>query len=147
MDNILIEFWYWWIFAVVLMIFELFAPGAFFIWMGVAAVFVGAIVGLMPGLSWEYQVLCFSILSVISVICWRLYLRKNPPESDLPLLNQRSAQYIGRIFTLENPILDGQGKIKVDDSTWKIQGEDCPKNTRIKVVAVDGTILIVEAID
>ncbi len=147
MENIQIEFWYWWIFAVVLMIFELFAPGAFFIWMGIAAVLVGAIVGLIPSLFWEYQVLCFSVLSVISVVCWRIYLRKNPPESDLPLLNQRSAQYIGRVFTLENPILDGQGKIKVDDSIWKIQGEDCAKNTRIKVVAVNGTILIVEAID
>ena len=144
MDHLQIVFWHWWIFAAVLMIFELFAPGAFFVWMGVAAILVGAIVGLMPNLIWEYQVLCFSVLSVISVVCWRLYLRKNPTESDVPLLNQRSAQYIGRVFTLQSPIMDGQGKIKVDDSSWKIQGEDCPEKTRIKVVAVDGTILIVE---
>lgn len=147
MENIHIEFWYWWILAVILMIFELFAPGAFFLWMGVAAILVGAIVGLMPSLAWEYQVFGFSLCSVISVVSWRAYLRKNPPESDLPLLNQRSAQIVGRVFTLQNQIINGQGKIKVDDTTWKIQGKDCPEHTRIKVVDVDGVILKVESID
>ena len=147
MENIQIEFWYWWVFAVILMIFELFAPGAFFLWMGVAAVLIGAIVGLMPNLAWEYQIFCFSVFTLISIVGWRAYLRKNPPESDLPLLNQRSAQIIGRVFTLQKPIMDGQGKIKVDDTTWKIQGEDCPEQTRIKVVDADGVILKVEPVD
>lgn len=147
MENLEIEFWYWWIFAVVLIILELFAPGSFFLWMGVAAIIIGAIVGLIPELPWEYQVLGFSVFSVISVIAWRTHLKKNPQESDQPLLNQRSAQYIGRVFTLENPIFDGQGKIKVDDSTWKIRGEDCPAGIRVKVVSVDGVVLVVEPVD
>ncbi len=147
MENIYIEFWYWWVFAVILMIFELLAPGAFFLWMGVAAVLVGAIVGVIPNLGWEYQVFGFSVFSLISVVSWRTYIRKNPPESDLPLLNQRSAQIIGRVFTLQNPITDGQGKIIVDDTMWKVQGDDCRKHTRIKVVGVDGVILKVEPVD
>jgi len=39
---------------------------------------------------------------------------------------------------------NGLGKIHVDDSTWKIRGEDCAIGTRIKVTGVDGTILLVE---
>ena len=147
METIIIEFWYWWVFAVILMILELFAPGAFFLWMGVAAILVGMIVGLLPNLGWEYQILAFSVFSVVSVVIWRIYLKKNPPQSDLPLLNQRSAQIIGREFTLQSPIVDGQGKIKVDDTTWKIQGDDYPENTRVKVVDVDGVILKVKSID
>jgi hypothetical protein len=39
-------------------------------------------------------------------------------ESDQPKLNRRGEQYVGRTFTLEEPIVNGHGKIRVDDSTW-----------------------------
>ena len=32
-----IEFWYWWVAAVVLIILETLVPGTFFLWMGVSA--------------------------------------------------------------------------------------------------------------
>lgn len=147
MENFDIEFWYWWVFAVVLMILELFAPGTFFLWMGVAAIVIGAVVGLIPSLSWEIQILCFSVFSVVSVVAWRIHLKKNTEESDQPLLNQRSAQYIGRVLTLDTPISDGYGKTSIDHSLWKVRGPDCPARTRVRVVSVDGVVLIVETID
>jgi membrane protein implicated in regulation of membrane protease activity len=39
------------------------------------------------------------------------------------------------------------GKIRVDDTTWKIRGEDCPVGTRVEVTGVDGTIFKVESRD
>lgn len=147
MENFEIEFWYWWVFAAVLMILELFAPGTFFLWMGVAAIVIGAIVGVIPSLSWEIQILGFSVFSVVSVVAWRIHLKKNTEETDLPLLNRRSAQYIGRVITLDNPISDGYGKTSIDHSVWKVRGSDCPAGTRVKVVSVEGVVLIVEALD
>ena len=39
------------------------------------------------------------------------------------------------------------GKVKVDDSTWKIEcAEDLPKGAKVKVTALDGTILKVEKV-
>jgi membrane protein implicated in regulation of membrane protease activity len=146
MESFDIEFWYWWVFAVVLMILELFAPGTFFLWMGVAAIVIGAVVGLLPSLIWEIQVLGFSVFSVVSVLAWRVHLKNYPRESDQPLLNQRSAQYIGRVVTLDAPISDGYGKTSIDHSLWKVRGSDCPAGTRVKVVSVDGVVLIVEAV-
>ena len=136
--------WHWWILAAVLIILEVFAPGAFFLWLGLAAVAVGGVVYLSPGMSWEYQLLLFSVLSVISIVIWRKYFRITPTDTDQPHLNRRGEQYVGRVFTLEEPIVDGVGKIRVDDSTWKVHGEDCPAGTRIEVTGVDGTILKVE---
>lgn len=147
MEIIEVEFWYWWIFAVALIIFELFVPGSFFLWMGVAAAIIGAVVMFIPLLPWEYQVLGFSIFSVTSVVFWRRHLKKNPTDTDQPLLNRRSAQYVGRTFTLEQPLENGRGKIQVDDSVWKIKGEDCPANSRVQVVATEGVYLVVEKID
>ncbi len=134
-------FWHWWSLGVLLLIVELLAPGMFFLWMGESALVVGGVLWLFPGVSFEHQVMLFSLLSVFSVLIVRRLLRSNPIQSDRPLLNQRTAQYVGRVFTLEEPIVNGRGKIHVDDSTWRVEGEDCPKGTRVRVTDAEGVIL------
>ena len=136
--------WHWWILGVALLILEVFAPGAFFLWLGIAAGVVGLVVYLAPNLAWEYQLLLFSILSVISIVVWRRFFRLRAEDTDQPTLNRRGEQYIGRVFTLEAPVTNGMGKIRIDDTTWKIEGPDCEPGTRIRVTGVDGTILKVE---
>ncbi|WP_321528995.1 NfeD family protein [Sedimenticola selenatireducens] len=136
-------YWQWWVLAVILIVLEVFSPGAFFLWMAISAGIVGLVMLLMPELGWEIQILVFALFSVISIVAWRLYLLKHPTESDQPRLNRRGEQYIDRIFTLSEPVVNGQGKIKVDDSIWKIRGDDCPAGSRVKVVGVDGVVLLV----
>ncbi|MCP4041858.1 MAG: NfeD family protein [Gammaproteobacteria bacterium] len=138
------DFWHWIILAVLLLIVEALAPGAFFLWMGVAAGVVGLLLLAIPGLGLEFQILIFAVVSVVSVVAWRSYLRSHPTESDKPLLNRRGEQYVNRTFTLTEPIVNGQGKIRVDDSTWKISGEDCAAGIQVTVVGVDGVVLRVE---
>lgn len=142
-----VEFWHWWVFGIVLIILELFAPGAFFMWLGIAAGVVGVVLFLIPDMSWQTQWIIFAVLSVVSVIAWRMFANKKPAESDHPTLNRRGEQYVGRTFTLAEPINNGIGKIKVDDSMWKIEGEDCPAGSKIKVVQADGAMLKVELVD
>lgn len=146
MIDFQIIFWYWWVLATVLMTIEIIAPGFFFLWMSIAGIITGCILFLVPGTSLEAQLLIFSLLSFISILVWRRYVGKLPDETDHPLLNKRGAQYIGRTFTLIEGIENGQGKIKVDDSIWKVQGADCPLGSKVKVVAVDGVIFKVERI-
>ena len=76
----------------------------------------------------------------------RGYIKKKPFESDKPNLNRRGAQYVGRTFTLSEPITNGFGKIRVDDSTWKVEGSDSPAGAQIRVVGVDGVVLKVERV-
>jgi len=140
------DFWHWWIVAVVLVIVEILAPTFFALWMAVAAFMTGVALYLMPEMQWEYQVFIFAILSVASIVVWRQYYSKNPITTDEPLLNRRGEQYVGRVITLKNAIVDGQGKVKVDDSTWKIEGEDCPAGTKIKIVSVDNVVFQVEPV-
>ncbi|PLX60551.1 NfeD family protein [Sedimenticola selenatireducens] len=136
-------YWQWWVLAVILIVLEVFSPGAFFLWMAISAGIVGLVMLLMPELGWEIQILVLALFSFISIVAWRLYLLKHPTESDQPRLNRRGEQYIDRIFTLSEPVVNGQGKIKVDDSIWKIRGDDCPAGSRVKVVGVDGVVLLV----
>lgn len=136
-----LAFWHWLVLGVVLAIIEVFAPGAFFLWLGISAAIVGCVLWLIPGISWEIQLLFFAILSVASVVVARRYLTAHPLETDLPNLNQRGQQYVGRIFTLIEPVVNGQGKIQVDDSTWKITCEDCEAGTKVIINGVDGVVL------
>ncbi len=140
----LIEFWHWWIAGVLLVIIEVFAPGAIFMWLGISAGIVGAMLLAVPDISWQVQFLVFAVLSVGSIAGWRVYHKRNPTESDQPSLNRRGEQYVGRIFTLEDGITNGTGVIRVDDSRWKIEGEDLPAGTKVRVTGVEGTVLKVE---
>jgi membrane protein implicated in regulation of membrane protease activity len=139
-------YWHWWILAIGLIILEIFAPGAIFLWMGIAASIVGIILMLFPDLTWQIQFFIFSLLSIASIVVWHYFLKKNPTQTDQPMLNKRGHQYVGRTFTLDEAIVNNVGKIKVDDSTWKVEGENCEAGSQIKVVDVDGVVLKIEAI-
>lgn len=141
-----IVFWHWWAFAALLLIVELVVPGMFFLWMAEAAVVTGLLLWAFPSLAFEYQVIAFSAMSLVSIVIFRKYLKRHPIETDQPLLNLRTAQYVGRVFTLEHPIVDGRGRIRVDDTTWKIRGEDTPAGAKVRVVDAEGVVLKVERV-
>lgn len=142
-----IEFWHWWVVAIALVILEILVPGTFFLWMGVSAVAVGAILWAVPTMEWEWQLLVFAILSVASIFLWRMRQRSHPTQTEDPNVNQRTKRYIGRTFTLAEPIIDGIGKIYVDDSQWRVSGPDCDIGEKVKVVSAESTTLIVEPLD
>ena len=69
---------------------------------------------------------------------------KSPQVFDQPHLNRRGEQYVGRTFTLQEAIVNGSGKIRLDDLIWKIHGQGCPMGTRVTVTGADGVVLLVE---
>lgn len=139
-----IEFWYWLIAAVVMIILEMVLPAAYFLWMGISAFVVGLLLYAMPDMHLLVQIVIFSALSVITLVLYKRYQRANPIVNDEPSLNRRGEQYIGRLFTLDVAIVNGVGKVKVDDSTWKVKGSDMPAGMKVRVVSVDGTVFNVE---
>ena len=143
MDSLNIDYWHWWVLAIVLLAVEMFLPGAFFLWMGISAAIVGFALLSFPGLGIEAQLSMFAVLSIATVIVARAYFRRNPLSTDLPVLNRRSSQYVGRVLTLTEPIVNGFGTVKVDDSSWRVQGPDCSGGTVVEVIAADGPVLTV----
>jgi len=139
--------WYWWIFALFLVVLELFIPGTFFLWSAVAAGVLGFLLYMMPTIGIELQIFLFSVISIIGLVLTRIYLKRYPIQSDKPLLNQRGSEYLGRTFTLNEPIVDNSGRIHIDDSFWRVEGTDCPEGTRIRVIGINGIRLQVQIID
>ncbi|MCZ6744227.1 MAG: NfeD family protein [Alphaproteobacteria bacterium] len=139
-----ITFWHWFILGGVLMVLEMVLPVFVFLFIGAAAVVTGLMVFFFPGIGWEQQVLVFAVLAVAAAVAGRMWVRSRPTATDQPALNRRGRQYVGRVFTLEEPIVNGVGKLSVDDTVWKVGGEDLATGCRVKVTGVDGVILLVE---
>jgi len=140
-------FWHWLLFAAVLFIFELVTGSGFLFWTGISATIVGVFLWIFPDVGWAMQLVGFAVLGIISAVLWWLYLKRHPIKTDRPLLNKRSEQYVGRVFTLDAPIVNGLGKIHVDDSMWRVRCQDMPAGTRVRIIGVDGVILIGEKAD
>jgi membrane protein implicated in regulation of membrane protease activity len=128
-----------------LMAAEAFFPGAFLLWLGIAAVVMGVIVAVLPDLSLLTQVVIFAALSVVSILIYRRFFPPHAEPSDQPLLDKKVAQMVGRTFVLEQPIVNGHGKVRVNDALWSITGEDLPAGARVTVVASEGITLRVQA--
>ncbi|CAL79889.1 conserved hypothetical protein [Bradyrhizobium sp. ORS 278] len=137
--------WNWLIFGVILMAMELLAPGVFLFWLGLAALLVGLLsFAVAPG--WQLQILLFALFSIAAVPLWRRLARANAAASeDNPFLNRRSAALVGREFTLEKPIVNGNGTVRIDDTVWRVAGPDIPAGSRVRIVQADGAQLTVTA--
>ena len=139
--------WGWVIIGLILLGFELIAPFTFFLWLGASALVTALILFIVPDITWQMQFLIFSVLSVASIIISRRYLVNKQTDSEVPNLNRRAQQYIGRIFTLSEGIEQGEGKIKVDDTHWKVSGPKMKKGSEVRVTGAKGSVFTVEAVD
>ena len=140
-------FWHWWLAGVVLVTVEAFFPGAFFLWIGVSALVVGTVLWAAPGLPLLAQVALFTVIAIGSVLAWRRFRPGKTTHVAPGGLNDRARLYTGRVFTLDAPIVDGVGCVRVDDGQWRVAGPDLPAASRVRVVAVHGATFQVEKAD
>ncbi len=137
--------WSWLLLGLILITIEMATPGIFFIWIGLAALLTGAIDGVFD-LSWQIAFLVFACLSVLCVFAgrWIDNYRKGE-NAEFKSLNRRAERLIGQTFVLAEPIANGSGRIRVQDSTWRVTGPDMVSGARVRVIGVDedGSTLIV----
>lgn len=141
--------WSWLILGLVLLAAELALPGVFLIWIGLAALVVGlASLALWDAAFWiwQLQLVLFAALSVAITLAARRYMGGKDTESDEPLLNQRGQSLVGRTATLVEPIREGRGRIRLDDTWWSVSGPDLPAGMRVRVAVWNGNELIVEPV-
>src|SRR6202048_4997142 len=137
--------WNWLIFGVVLMALELLAPGVFLFWLGLSALLVG-LLSFVINPSWQTQLLMFALFAAASVPAWRYFAKSATSVSrSNPFLNKRTEALIGRVFTLEKPIIDGSGTVRIDDTIWRVAGPHAPAARRVRIVQADGASLTVSA--
>ena len=141
--------WAWWVLGIVLLILEVLLPGVFLVWIGIAAIVTGALSLLLweqAFWTWQVQWLVFAVLSLVAALIGRRIVSARGETSDQPHLNQRGQSLVGRTATLEQPISEGRGRIRLDDTMWSVQGPDLPVGARVRVTASNGLDLTVEPV-
>ena len=133
--------------AVALLLFaaEAMAPGAFMLWLGLAASVVFVAVWVVPGIPLLAQVAAFVVLSFVSIQVYRRWFRGREPQSDRPALNRRAAALVGQVAPLQSAIVNGRGRVQIADAYWDVSGPELPAGAPVRIVGADGMLLQVEA--
>jgi membrane protein implicated in regulation of membrane protease activity len=133
----------WAVAALLLFAAEVLAPGAFMLWLGLAAAVTFVIVLLLP-MPLLAQVGLFVVLGLVSIQVYRTWFRGRGTRSDQPLLNRRVAQLVGRVVPLERAIVNGRGRVQIADALWDVEGPELPAGAAVRIVGADGMTLRVE---
>lgn len=123
-----------------LLVLEVLAPGAFMMWLGLAALGTGAVELLRP-LPFAGEVVVFAVLAAVSIAIG-LRLRRRPP----PVLNTPKSGLVGRSARVLE-FHGRHGRVRVGDSDWPARlapgVRGVVANQRLRVAAVDGTVPVV----
>ena len=101
---------------------------------------------LHRGAQYAALVLTFAAFALASIPLWRRFSRGDETAADQPFLNRRADAFVGREFTLEKPIVSGNGTVRIDDTIWRLAGPDSPAGSKVKVVRADAAMLVVEKV-
>lgn len=135
--------WYWAIAAAVIAYVEMHAPGFYLIWIACGAATTAAGIGFF-GIALEQQLITFALASVgFCIVGYFVYrsLNVQPATS----LNRRELGIVGAEGIVAEPIQNGHGKVRLGDTVWLAQGPDSPVGTPVRVRALLGTTVQVEA--
>lgn len=139
--------WTWIVIGLLLLGLEVLVPGSFFMWLGLAALGVGAITFFVDP-SWHIELLLFGVLALIFIVAGRKFFALRGDETnDTPGLNARADAFVGREVVLDEPLAGGTGRVKLGDTLWRVEGADAPAGARLKVIGARGATLQVAPVD
>ncbi|WP_311791761.1 MULTISPECIES: NfeD family protein [Pantoea] len=133
--------WFWLTLGGLLLAAEMLGTSGYLLWSGIAAVLVGLVEWLAP-FSWTAQGTLFALLTLVCVYLWYRWMRHRERHQQPNSLNQRGNQLIGTHLTLDAPLINGIGHVKLGDSSWRVQADqDLPAGTQVIVTGVEGITL------
>jgi inner membrane protein len=143
--------WNWMVLGFALLAMEILVPGVFLLWIGLAALVVGALSLALWDAGfwlWQVQVLVFLALALACAFAGKKIMTGRGDNTDQPLLNRRAEQLVGQLATLAEPIQNGRGRLQLGDTVWRITGPDLPAGARVRVAGVGRSDLelVVEAV-
>jgi len=140
-----IQIWLiWFILAALFIVGEIFTAGFFILWFGVGAAVAGlcALLGLGPVWQW----LSFVVISGVLVAVSRKFANRITKEQPPGIGADRFIGMVGVVLEdIDN--INNTGRVRMNREEWRAESANeniIPKNTRVKVIKIEGTHLIVE---
>ena len=145
MSGYVPEPWHWMAAGVALAVLEVVLPGAALVWLGGAAFLVGLASFIFP-IGLNGQLGLFAALAVVALGIAFYLRRRGKLDTPATAVNQGAARFVGTRATLDQPIVDGVGRMHLGDTVWAIKGPDLPAGAQVVVVGMDGATLVVQRV-
>lgn len=139
-----IEWWHWAVAGIVLILAELAVPAFVLVWFGLGALVVAVLAAVMA-IGVTAQLSAWLMVSVLLVFLWFKVFR---PESHRTRVGMSAPAMIGEIGLLTQSVAPfGRGEVRFQKpllgaDIWPCMAdEEIAAGTRVKVVAVEGSLL------
>lgn len=139
--------WHWLILGFVLLIAEIFIPGIFLLWWGLAAIVVAGLMAFITALTLPVLGIIYAILATIfSILWWKYQHSRDQADERFSVLNQRDHAMLATRGVVQEMGENGIGRGRFGDTTWRIQGSELSIGDTVEVIEVKGITLIVKKI-
>lgn len=139
-----LEWWHWVVAGIILILAELAVPAFVLVWFGLGALVVAMLVAVAD-VGVTMQLAAWLVTSVLLVFLWFKVFR---PESHKTRIGMSEPAMIGEVGLLARdvaPFEKGEVRFQkplLGSDTWPcIADEEIAAGTRVKVVAVEGSLL------
>ena len=142
------EYWHWLVLGMGLMLLEMILPSFTALWFGSAALVVGVLLLVFPGLPFNAQVFIWTILSGILTALWFKYLKPLSKDKTLAGLSREAMiGQVGQVLSL--PREHSRGMLRfpapvLGSDEWQfICHDNLAIGDRVRVTDISGNSLIV----
>jgi membrane protein implicated in regulation of membrane protease activity len=139
----------WWVWALIGfggLLAELVFPAFVLIWFGLGGLAVMLVALVLPDLGFEAQIFLWVLLSAALTFAWFRFFKKGLPKS---LVGQAS-HLLGEVGLLSEAVAPfKRGKVRfqkpmLGSDQWDcIANEEIAAGTRVKIVSIDGNMIVV----
>lgn len=127
----------WWLIAgVVLLIAELFLPGIFLLWFGIAALLTAGFVALVST-NTTAILLFFAIAAILSCVVGLMWYKRYKVDNTPAV----AKQLYDKVGVITEVVSSGNGRASFGDSTWRVVGKNLSVGQKVKVTNIDGITL------
>ncbi|MBA56076.1 MAG: hypothetical protein CMK89_16615 [Pseudomonadales bacterium] len=144
-------YWHWVVLGVLLMLSEIVLTTFFVLWFGIAAVLMGGVLFVAPGIDLTWQILIWTILSSVLAFVWFKFLK--PLSIDKTKAGLSREAIVGEVGQVISVPHDGKrGRLRfpapiLGTDEWLIISQDAlAEGDRVRVKDVSGNSLIVEKV-
>lgn len=146
-----ILYWHWVVLGVLLMLSEIALTTFFVLWFGIAAVLMGGVLFVVPGIDLTWQILIWTILSSVLAFFWFKFLKPlSIDKTKAGLSREAIVGEVGQVISVPHDGMRGRLRFPapiLGTDEWLIISQDTlAEGDRVRVKDVSGNSLIVEKV-
>lgn len=142
-----VEWWYWVVAGVILLLCELAVPLFVMVWFGLSAIAVGVLLAILPSVGLTAQLSLWLILSILLVVGWFRVFKPSQHKTRAGMADNHVIGEVGLLTHAVAPFQKGEVRFQkplLGSEVWTcISEQEIAAGERVRIVQVEGTLITV----